>query len=59
MIENLYSDIEKDDTKMRFIRAVILGFDNGAIPGETIYIKNQKKADVKKQMDLMNFPHNL
>lgn len=60
LISDLDDKIQKKTEKIRFIRAILDGHKEGAIPGKTIHIVAQtSKQSLHQQMDLMNFDHEL
>ena len=59
VLRNLNDQINTKNSKIRFIRAVILGTEKGYVAGETIVVMKQKKATIYSQMDLLQIPREL
>ena len=57
MISTIEEKIREKHNKSLLIRAVLDGFDQGAIPGKTVIIQRKKRSEVFTQMDLMNISH--
>lgn len=59
MVEKLNDQINKTNLKIRFIDAVLAGDEHGKIDGQTIVLFRQKKAEIYRQMEMMNLPREL